>query len=306
MSTTVNMSLELPVPTTTPGPEWASELNAALEVVDAHDHTPGKGVPVPTNGLAIDADLPFNSNKATELKSTQYDSQSTPLSGVGEANSLQYVNGDLWSVNSSGVAFPITSGTSVVAPSSSNTPAGIVLPYAGSSAPAGYLLADGTAVSRTTYAVLFGVIGTTFGIGDGSTTFNLPNPAGRTIMGVGTYTDSVSGSITRTLGQVIGAEKHVITNSELAAHNHGGGDHRHQNFVNQAGSNPLSNANNSPTQRRLLGDAADYGITEVSTTPSTTYIGDGSLSGAIISSAGADAAHNNMQPSLGLNYIIKT
>ena len=56
-----------------------------------------------------------------------------------------------------------------------NTPVGSINLYAGSTAPTGWLICDGSAVSRTTYANLFSVIGTTYGTGDGSTTFNLPN-----------------------------------------------------------------------------------------------------------------------------------
>ncbi len=58
---------------------------------------------------------------------------------------------------------------------------GLISPYAGSVAPTGWLLCDGSAINRTTYAALFGVTGTAYGSGDGSTTFNLPNF-------VGTYT----------------------------------------------------------------------------------------------------------------------
>jgi microcystin-dependent protein len=67
-------------------------------------------------------------------------------------------------------------------------PTGAVLPYGGSSAPANFLLCDGTAVSRSTYSTLFGVVSTTYGVGDGSTTFNLPNLSGRVPMGAGTGT----------------------------------------------------------------------------------------------------------------------
>lgn len=54
-------------------------------------------------------------------------------------------------------------------------PAGVIVPFAGTTVPAGYLLCDGSAISRTTYADLFAAIGTTYGPGDGNTTFNLPN-----------------------------------------------------------------------------------------------------------------------------------
>lgn len=63
-------------------------------------------------------------------------------------------------------------------------PVGVVLPFAGTSAPTNlYLLCDGSAVSRTTYADLFALLGTSFGAGDGSTTFNLPDMRGRVPVG---------------------------------------------------------------------------------------------------------------------------
>ncbi|MEK7327566.1 MAG: tail fiber protein, partial [Chloroflexota bacterium] len=94
-------------------------------------------------------------------------------------------------------------------------PVGAVLPYGGSAAPSGYLLANGAAVSRTTYADLFAVYSTTYGTGDGSTTFNLPDFRGRNALGVnGTYT----------LGQTGGEATHVLTVAELAAHTHTGAE----------------------------------------------------------------------------------
>jgi len=68
--------------------------------------------------------------------------------------------------------------------SGSASPAGVIEAYGGSTAPAGYLLCDGSAVSRTTYSALFSAIGATFGSGDGSTTFNLPDLRGRFLRGV--------------------------------------------------------------------------------------------------------------------------
>lgn len=80
-------------------------------------------------------------------------------------------------------------------------PTGSILPYGGSSAPTNFLLCDGSTVSRSTYATLFGVIGTTFGAGNGSTTFGLPDMRGRTVVGVGTGTKvaTVSSRATDTL-----------------------------------------------------------------------------------------------------------
>lgn len=81
-------------------------------------------------------------------------------------------------------------------------PPGVLLDYCGSAAPAGYLLCDGTAVSRTTYAALFAAIGIGFGAGNGTTTFNLPDCRGRVTMGSGTG----SGLTARTFGANVGAE----------------------------------------------------------------------------------------------------
>ena len=82
-------------------------------------------------------------------------------------------------------------------------PAGVVQSYAGLSAPSGYLMCDGAAVSRTTYSALFSVIGVTYGAGDGSTTFNLPDLRQRFVL---TKAASGTGSVLATTG---GAIDHV-------------------------------------------------------------------------------------------------
>ena len=86
----------------------------------------------------------------------------------------------------------------------SSTPAGTVIQFAGSSAPTGYLNANGNAVSRTTYAALFAAIGTTYGTGDGSTTFNLPDLRGEFVRGLDDGRGVDSG---RTLGS---AQSHAL------------------------------------------------------------------------------------------------
>jgi microcystin-dependent protein len=79
-------------------------------------------------------------------------------------------------------------------------PAGTIVATGRATAAGGYLLCDGTAVSRSTYSDLFTAIGTTFGVGDGSTTFNLPNTAGMVLRGTGTGTIEARSKVGPALG----------------------------------------------------------------------------------------------------------
>ncbi len=95
-------------------------------------------------------------------------------------------------------------------------PVGTLVDYAASSTPTGWLLCDGAAVLRSTYASLFAVIGVTWGVGDGSTTFNVPDFRGRTTIGSGAGT----GLTARTLAANGGFETHTLTSAEMPAHVH--------------------------------------------------------------------------------------
>ncbi len=109
-------------------------------------------------------------------------------------------------------------------------PVGGMIEFAGSSAPTGWLFCDGSAVSRTTYASLFSAIGTTYGPGNSSTTFNLPDFRGRVAVGAGTGAGgdtTGSGVVTggtaltaRSIGQWFGADEHTMSLSELVPHTH--------------------------------------------------------------------------------------
>ncbi len=112
--TTSNMGLVLPVPTVELGPAWAAELNNALQLVDAHDHSAGKGVQITPAGINITADLPMMSNNLTQVRSTRYISNSAPLVASGSDVLAVYVSGvDLYYNDGSGNQVRITQGGSV-------------------------------------------------------------------------------------------------------------------------------------------------------------------------------------------------
>ena len=142
-------------------------------------------------------------------------------------------------------------------PNSVIMPAGVINIFAGNIAPDGYLICDGREVSRTEYADLFAVIGTAYGEGDGSTTFNLPDLQSRIPVGMSAEPEFDQ------LGKTGGAKEHVLTVDEMPAHSHAGstgeaGGHNH-------GGNTSSSGGHSHT-----GSTATAGAHSHSGTTSTT------------------------------------
>jgi microcystin-dependent protein len=106
---------------------------------------------------------------------------------------------------------------------SGSVPPGVVFAYAGATAPAGYLLCDGTAISRTTYAALFAAISTNHGSGDGSTTFNLPDHRGRFlrgVTGVATTDPDASGRTAMASGGLTGNNVGSVQGHAYQTHTH--------------------------------------------------------------------------------------
>jgi hypothetical protein len=109
-------------------------------------------------------------------------------------------------------------------------PAGAIMPFAMNGAPTGWLAADGTAVSRSTYATLFAAIATTYGVGDGATTFNVPDLRGYFVRGTGTNSDgTVSGTFAAKQADSVGSHTHpnTVTEGELGL---GSGGYRYDPF----------------------------------------------------------------------------
>lgn len=172
---------------------------------------------------------------------------------------------------------------------------GVIQMFAGASAPAGWLLCRGQAISRTAYAALFAAIGTAYGAGDGSTTFNLPDLRDRFPVGAGsTYALNAKG----------GANTVTLTKEQsgLPAHGHGFTQPKIPNHTHGMG-NLWSNGSGSETAYTMQSS-------RVRTTRNTTSSGGGGActGGAVTSHAGANAsqAHENRPPYIGINFIICT
>lgn len=187
------------------------------------------------------------------------------------------------------------------------TPSGVIAQFGGNSAPTGWLICDGAAVNRTTYAALFAAIGTTWGAGDSVTTFNLPDGRGRSFIGAGLG----SGLTTRTLGASLGAEEITLTGPEsgIAAHSVTITDpgHPHKLLVNAAANqNPVSDNAGSGISINQAGLSAGQlaGSNQAAGYANSSSVTTG-ISGAVSAAAAAEA-HDNMQPSLVGNWIVKT
>ena len=174
-------------------------------------------------------------------------------------------------------ALGIGSGGGLSGGGGGSIPIGAILAYGGMTVPSGWLICDGNAVSRTEYSELFAAIGTTYGAGDGSTTFNLPDLKGRVAVGAGN--SGTTGATNHTLGQKSGEETHTLTTNEMPSHLHG---IRGEYGATGSGALPPGG------QYYQLTGNQSYGF---QTNASETV--------------GGGAAHNNMQPYVVTNYIIR-
>lgn len=202
--------------------------------------------------------------------------------------------------------------TAVTAAVAAAVPAGVIMDFAGTTAPTGYLMCYGQPVNRTVYAELFAAIGTTYGAGDGATTFNLPDARGRVVAGKddmgGTSANRLTGASGGVNGDVLGgtggAETHTLTAAQLPAHNHtasttiaSGGAHQHD-IPGGSNSGTAETGLNTTTWGGRNGDSVATVTTNGSSHSHTATT-------TVNNSTGGGGAHNNVQPTLVLNKIIK-
>ncbi|WP_128426284.1 Gp37-like protein [Gudongella oleilytica] len=187
---------------------------------------------------------------------------------VGVAKQLSSLTASSTKIDDNKVS-PASTWSSEQIKNRASAPVGAILAIATSNIPEGWFECNGAAVSRTQYAELFASIGTTYGAGNGSTTFNLPNLKGRTLVGLdSSQTEFAS------LGQTGGEKSHTLTVAELPPHTH---------------------------DIKIDSDTTPDGGTGATASEDThnVTLADGALS------TGGGEAHNNLQPYMALKWIIK-
>lgn len=182
-------------------------------------------------------------------------------------------------------------------------PSGVVMPFAGASIPSGWLPCDGSVVSRSVYADLFAVIGTVYGNGDGSTTFQVPDLRGRAVFGKDSMGGTAAGRLTSAGSSVDGAVLGASGGSQLMQqHTHTVSDpgHRHvQGFAFPLNGTPQPRWGVSNTGINSGNYDTGGGVNDTYGANTSTV-----TTGISINNSGSGSSQN-MPPALVLNYIIK-
>ena len=206
-------------------------------------------------------------------------------------------------VLASGYSTIISDGTNVftvTAPAPPPIPPGTMVNYGGTIAPTGWAMCDGSAVSRTTYPVLFGNLATLYGAGDGSTTFNLPDARGRVMASPDGGTGRLYGWGLTAAG---GEATHTLSYNEMPVHNHSASDSGHSH--SDAGHAHIYQANNT----QLVATGVGVAVASIPTSGAATTTGYANIqtgyANISVGNAGAGWAHNVVQPTLVTNCIIK-
>lgn len=284
----------------------------------------GIGTTSPDASAQLDINSSSKGLLTPRLTSSQRTAISNPATGLlvyqtDENAGFYYYTGSTW-IN-------LTSG------GTGGVPSGTIMAYAGSTAPAGWLLCDGSAVNRTTYSSLFSTISTSYGNGNGSTTFNLPDLRGRTIFGMDNMGGTSANRLTttsginanNTLGSTGGSQSVTLSTANLPSHNHtfsgntittSDNSHSHnyndayfaENFSGGVGGNSrygtsANTDNDNNFYWRTSSNTHSQSPSNINTSTEThnhTVTPTGS-----IGNTGSGTAFSPLNPAIVLNFIIK-
>jgi microcystin-dependent protein len=276
---------------------WDDLASEITNSVAADGQTTMTGPLKASNGSVTNPSLTFGSDTNTGLYRIGADNLGVAANGakvVDVATTGVTVTGD---INATGVLKQ--AGIALL-------PLGMVLPYAGLTEPSGYLFCYGQAVSRTTYAALYAIVADTYGAGDGSTTFNLPDLRGRVVAGQDDMGGSSANRLTNandglngdTLGATGGGETQTLVTGNLPAYTPSGTN------AGGAASFTFSGASFQPGAN--LVDGADIQTSGGSTTITMNAANSNFTQPTFTRAAqgGTSDAFGIVQPTIILNYII--
>jgi len=210
-------------------------------------------------------------------------------------------------------------GSSFQGLQSSITPIGVIRLFAGSTAPDGWLICNGSTVSRNAYSNLFKVIGTTYGVGNSNDTFTLPDMRGRCPIGVGTGASLTA----RTLGSNVGAETATLSEANMASHTHATSVGTQSANHTHTGTSGTVSADHTHGWGRNVGSSGSYGLRDganrsANGTPNTQGVNVDHSHGTTTGNESANHTHSVtnsstgsgtpvgiMLPSIVVNFIIK-
>jgi microcystin-dependent protein len=256
-----------------------------------------------TGSVAADGQTPMTGN--LNLGNNKIINLTDPTSAQ-EAATKAYVDSVGLTVAPSTAGNVLTSnGTIWTSAAPATVPTGSMLMWSTATAPTGYLICAGAAVSRVTYATLYAVIGTTYGVGDGSTTFNLPDLRGRSPFGVsGSYALASTGG---SADAVVVSHTHTATSVVTPA--------THQHFIANTDATGANSSITLTSGNYLAGKNGGGGVSEsyaLQGTGTTSSIGltssaaTGDTVATTNASTGVSGTGANLSPYLAINFIIKT
>lgn len=186
-----------------------------------------------------------------------------------------------------------------------SVPIGGVIAYAGGSPPVGYLNCDGSAVSRSVFAPLFSTIGTTYGSGDGATTFNLPDLRGRVVAGLDTLGGVAANRLTYGVSSVDGATMGASGGDQWSqSHNHGLNDPQHRHDDAPEGHTHGTDARTWPTPGGSLSGGGSFAVDLPYATIAAAHVNIVPNSTGITINSWGNGSSENVQPTIVMGWCI--